>query len=120
MADGGWVVLGTALGTAGSVLTTWLNAYLLQDKTNKVYDKKVILLLTTMLESGNNWHEFTELKRLIGAENKDVKEYLIMLGARGNEKNDTQWGLLKRNPLPAKSPKTMNGAQSNPTHVVSN
>jgi hypothetical protein len=31
MAEGGWVVLGAAVGTIGSILTTWLNACLTND-----------------------------------------------------------------------------------------
>jgi hypothetical protein len=32
MAEGAWVVLGTAIGTVGSILTTWLAAHLNKPK----------------------------------------------------------------------------------------
>jgi len=104
MADGGWVVLGAAIGTAGSALTTWLNAYLNRDKTQRVYDKAAMSLLKRMLEDGEPWQEVGQLANVIGLSPKLTMEYLVMLGARGNERTPSLWGLVSRNPLPMAKP----------------
>ena len=103
MAEGAWVVLGAAIGTAGSILTTWLNARLGRP-TPDPYDVQATALLKSMLEKGPNWRNINTLANVIGADNKLTKEFLLALGARGSETNGDLWGLISRNPLP--SPKT--------------
>jgi len=99
MAEGTWVVVGAAIGTAGSILTTWLNAYLSKDSPDP-YDVQATALLKSMLEKGPHWRNINTLANVIGADNKLTKEYLLALGARGSETNGDLWGLISRNPLP--------------------
>jgi len=99
MSDGGWVALGAAIGVAGSILTTLLNAYLNRPKED-VYEAAAKKLLRMMLENGQKWQELETLKRVIGAPEKDTKELLLMLGARASTRSPTKWGLIDRNPLP--------------------
>ncbi|WP_316203595.1 hypothetical protein [Bradyrhizobium sp. SZCCHNS3051] len=98
MAEGAWVVLGAAIGAAGSLLTTALNAWLTSKNLDR-YDKAAMKLLTQMLERGHNWRKLRTLSNVIGASEQDTKELLLILGARASETNPELWGLISRNPL---------------------
>ncbi len=99
MAEGAWVVLGAAIGTVGSILTTWLNAYLTK-KPPDPYDVAAMKLLKDMLEKERNWRTIDTLSNVIGADKQTTKEYLLAIGARGSETDANLWGLISRNPLP--------------------
>ena len=99
MAEGGWVVLGSAIGTIGSILTTWLAAHLSKQKPDP-YDGAASALLKSMLEGEHRWRDIGTLANVIGRlDVTTTKEYLILLGARGSQKDGKMWGLLSRNPL---------------------
>ena len=99
MGEGLWVVLGAAIGTAGSVSTTWLAAHLSRQSKYPKYDKAVQGLLKAMLQDGPKWRNMSTLASVTGLTGSDVKEYLIEMGARGSETNPHLWGLISRNPL---------------------
>jgi hypothetical protein len=99
MGEGFWVVLGTTIGTVGSLATTWLNAYFARRSKYPEYDKAVEKLLKDMLEHGPKWRKIETLMRVTGLNEQDTKEYLITLGARGSESDGDLWGLTSRNPL---------------------
>lgn len=106
MADSGsWVVIGAAIGTVGSIAATSLNVFLTTAAQRKgaypKYDKKVCELLEKMLTTGPRWRQLNEFKNVIGCSTKDTKEYLIVLGARGQEGDGTLWG---RNPITEGAP----------------
>jgi len=103
MGEGGWVVLGAAIGVVGSLLTTLLNAWLNPKHELDQYDKAAMSLLKSMLEKGQKWRTLTTLSNVIGANEKDTKELLLMLGARASESRADLWGLISRNPLPEKA-----------------
>jgi hypothetical protein len=105
MAEGAWVVLGAAIGTIGSVGTTWLNAWLSADRLDN-YDKAAIKLLTEMLANGSNWRTLEVLSNVVGMDAKETKELLLILGARASETDPALWGLVSRNPLPTFNAKT--------------
>ena len=107
MAEGAWVVFGAAIGTMGSILTTWLNAYL-SKKPPDPYEVAATSVLKEMLERGHRWRTLTALSNVIGANHKDTKELLLMLGARGSESDPDLWGLKSRNPLPDHLPENSN------------
>jgi hypothetical protein len=100
MAEGAWVALGTSIGVVGSLLTTYLNAWLSRKNQLDQYDTAAMKVLTTMLEAGPTWRKLATLSNVIGASQKDTKELLLMLGARASETNPDLWGLVSRNPLP--------------------
>jgi hypothetical protein len=102
MADGGWVVLGATVGALGSLLTTWLNAWLAGNRMDP-YEKAAMAILTKKLHLGSSWKPLKDLSNIIGAEEKDTKELLLMLGARAAERNPNLWGLISRNPLRGES-----------------
>ena len=95
------MALGTAIGVVGSLLTTWLNAWLNRNNQLDQYDKAAMGILTTMLGSGPKWRKLTTLSNVIGANQQDTKELLLMLGARASESNADLWGLFTCNPLPS-------------------
>ncbi len=99
MAEGAWVVLGAAIGTVGSIVTTWLNAYL-SKKPPDPYEEAATSLLKEILEKGYKWRSLDVLSNVIGASHQDTRELLLMLGARGSETDSNLWGLKSRNPLP--------------------
>jgi hypothetical protein len=102
MADGGWVVLGAAVGSLGTLLTTWLNSWLSSNRLDP-YDKAAMSILKKKLELGGTWKPLQSLANVIGASEKDTKELLLMLGARAAEGNPDKWGLISRNPLRGES-----------------
>ena len=97
MAEGGWVVLGSAIGTIGSILTTWLAAHLSKEEPDP-WDGIAMNLLQKQLEI-EKWCEIGTLANIIGLDTKTTREYLILLKARGSRKDGKKWGLLSRNPL---------------------
>ena len=99
MGSGFWVVMGAAIGTVGSILTTWLNAHLSQKSKFPEYDKGVKALLIAMLTAGPKWRKIKTLAAVTGLSEQEAKEYLIELGARGSETDGNLWGLISRNPL---------------------
>jgi hypothetical protein len=99
MAEGVWVLLGTALGTAGSLGTTWLSSYLGRQSKYPKFDKAVEDLLKKMLTDGPEWRKLETLASVTGLSEEHAKEYLIEIGARGSETNSRLWGLISRNPI---------------------
>jgi hypothetical protein len=99
MDNGLWVVVGAGIGTLGSIGTTWLNAHLSQRSKFPKFDKAAKALLVAMLSSGPKWRKLQTLASVTGLPERDVKEYLIELGARGSETDGNLWGLISRNPL---------------------
>ena len=97
MAEGAWVVFGTAIGTAGSILTTWLAAHLNKEKPDP-WDGNAMKLLQKQLEV-ERWCDIGTLANITGLDARTTREYLILLNARGSRKDGKKWGLLSRNPL---------------------
>lgn len=101
MAEGVWVLLGTVVGTAGSIGTTWLSSYLERQSKYPKFDRAVEDLLRKMLEGEHNWRNLETLANVTGLSEEHAKEYLVEIGARGSETNPRLWGLISRNPLSA-------------------
>ncbi|HEX8572152.1 MAG TPA: hypothetical protein VF759_05325 [Allosphingosinicella sp.] len=99
MAEGVWVLLGTLLGSAGSLASTWLTAHLGRQSKHPKFDRAVEGLLRRMLQQGPRWRRLSTLARVTGLSEQHTKEYLVEIGARGSEIDDLVWGLISRNPL---------------------
>lgn len=96
MAEGGWVVLGAVIGTAGSILTTWLNAWLTK-KGPDYFDKTAMDLLEQILkDSDHPWHNIKELSNAVGLSQDDTKQLLLLVGARGHYSGSGAWALISR------------------------
>jgi hypothetical protein len=98
MAGEAWVLLGTAVGATGPLLTTWLTAYL-KNNEDGPYDASAMKILEEQL----NLHEWTDIKifeKMIGLDRNNTRQYLILLKARGSRKpKSMKWGLISKNPF---------------------
>jgi hypothetical protein len=102
MMDGGWVVVGTvvgaAIGSVGSIATTWLQARLSRKEPDP-FDAAATDLLKSMLSGDHKWRDIETLANVVGLDTKTTKEFLVILGARGSQKDGKMWGLVSRNPI---------------------
>ena len=97
MAEGGWVVLGAAIGTIGSVVTTLLNAWLSnKDKPDKFDQRAMKVLKAALSESEHPWHSVGSLSHLVGLSPGDTRQILLLVGARGHESGSDAWALISR------------------------
>ena len=71
MAEGGWVVLGAAIGTIGSVVTTLLNAWLPKDKPDYLDQGPMKLLKAVLSDSKYPWHPIERLSHIVGLSHED-------------------------------------------------
>ena len=91
-------IVGSLFTLAGNVLLHWL-----KNRPQKKLDQKRKDLLRQMLDDdrfAEKWRNLSTLSAVIGADENETKRLLIEVGARGSEKNDGKWGLLKNHPLP--------------------
>lgn len=101
-----WIALiGLAGAMVGSLLTIGGNIFLhwLKKKPQKDLDKKRIAMLKTMLDDDRfpgKWRKLSTLSSVIGADEQETKRLLFEAGARGSEKVDGKWGLIKNHPFP--------------------
>lgn len=96
MAEGGWVVLGAAIGTFGSVATTLLNAWLTRNKPDYFDQRAMKLLKGVLSESRYPWHPIGRLSHIVGLSHEDTRQLLLLVGARGHESGSGGWALISR------------------------
>jgi hypothetical protein len=97
MAEGGWVALGAAIGTVGSVVTTLLNAWLSNKNKPDHFDRSAMKVLKAVLtDSEHPWHDLKSLASLVGLSSKETRQLLLMIGARGHESGSEAWALISR------------------------
>ena len=91
------VAVGALIGVGGTLLLHWL-----QSGPRRKLDQQRSKLLTTMLEDDRfpgRWRKLSTMARVIGASEAATTRLLIGLDARGSEKDDDLWGLVKHHPL---------------------
>ena len=91
------VLLGAIITVCGNIIL-----HLLQNRNQKIINDKKKALLTAMLSDlrfTDNWRKISTLSRVIGTEEETTKQLLIEIGARGSERDDKLWGLIKYHPL---------------------
>jgi len=93
MAEGGWIVLSAAVGAAGSIITTWLNALFAKGRPD-YFDKIAVQVLKTELK-GKGERSVKELANIIGLPEKETKELLLIAGATGNKEQPLLWAIRK-------------------------
>ena len=60
-------------------------------------------MLKEMLEDDRfeeKWRNLSTMSAIIGTEEAETKRLMIQAGARGSEKADGKWGLIKNHPFP--------------------
>ena len=101
-----WVALVGLLGAIiGSVITILGNFFLhkIKYKSQLDLEKRHITMLKTMLDDDRfpeKWRNLSTLSAVLGTDEQETKRLLFIAGARGSEKNDGKWGLVKNHPLP--------------------
>lgn len=91
-------MVGSLLTIFGNILLHWI-----KEKPKTDIEKSRIKLLKEMLDDDRfpqKWRNLSTLCAVIGADEDETKRLLFVAGARGSEKADGKWGLLKNHPLP--------------------
>ncbi len=102
-----WIaIIGIIGGIVGSLLTLLGNIILhrIKERPQKELDKKRKSTLKKMLEDDRfpeKWRKIETLSAVIGATEEDTKRLLVEIKARGSEKADGKWGLIKHHPFPS-------------------
>jgi hypothetical protein len=92
-------VIGALSILASNILVHWLNT-----KSQNELDRKRIDMLKKMLEDDrfpDKWRNLATMSAVIGADEVETKRLLIKAEARGSEKADGKWGLIKNHPFPS-------------------
>ncbi len=89
-----------------AVLTAFGNIVLhrLKEKAQRELDNQRIKILKEMLDDNRfpeKWRNLATLSAVIGASEVETKRLLIKTQARGSEKADGKWGLIKNHPFPS-------------------
>lgn len=102
-----WIALiGIIGGVIGSILTLLGNIifHWFKKKPQRDFENQRIDILKEMLEDNRfseKWRNLSTLSAVIGANDEETKRLLIKAKARGSEKADGKWGLLKNHPFPS-------------------
>lgn len=102
-----WIaIIGIIGGIVGSLLTLAGNVFLhkLKERPQKQLDEKRKTTLKIMLEDdrfSEKWRNINTLSAVIGASEEETKRLLVEIEARGSEKADGKWGLIKHHPFPS-------------------
>ena len=100
-----WIaIIGIIGGIVGAIFTLLGNFALhwFKEKPKRDLDSKRQKLLVEMLDDDRfqeKWRNLSTLSSVIGADEEETKRLLIEVGARGSEKNDGKWGLIKNHPF---------------------
>jgi hypothetical protein len=92
-------LVGSFLTIGGNVLLHWLRR-----KPQKELDKQRMDILKEMLDDDRfpeKWRNLAIMAAVIGADETETKRLLIKAKARGSEKADGKWGLIKNHPFPS-------------------
>lgn len=101
-----WIaIIGLIGAIVGSLLTIIGNLALhwFKEKPNKELENKRVAMLKEMLDDDRfpeKWRNLSTLCAVIGASEEEAKRLLFIAGARGSEKADGKWGLVKNHPFP--------------------
>ncbi|MCG6937420.1 MAG: hypothetical protein LJE83_04520 [Gammaproteobacteria bacterium] len=91
-------IIGSALTVMGNIVFHWF-----KEKPQRDFENQRIIILTEMLDDDRfpeKWRNLATLSAVIGADDAETKRLLIKADARGSEKADGKWGLIKNHPFP--------------------
>jgi hypothetical protein len=92
-------LIGAFITILGNILLHWL-----KNSPQRKLDEQRISVLEKMLEDDRfpeKWRNLSTMAAVIGADESETKRLLIKAGARGSEKADGKWGLIKHHPFPS-------------------
>lgn len=90
-------VLGAVIGVFGTWVLHWL-----QKRPQRKLDEQRREYLRKMLNDpkyAEHWRKLSTLSRVIGASEATTKRLLVGIKARGSQKDDGLWGLIKYHPF---------------------
>ena len=88
-------IVGALAGLSGIWLKHWLDT-----RQSKRLEKQRKTILVQMLSIENEpWRDLDTLSKVIGASPEETKRLLFEIGARGSEKQNDVWALMRRKPL---------------------
>ena len=91
-------IIGAALTLIGNVFFHWF-----KEKPQRDLENQRITILKEMLDDERfpeKWRNLSTLSAVIGSSDDETKRLLIKAKARGSEKADGKWGLIKNHPFP--------------------
>lgn len=100
-----WIaIIGIVGGVIGSGLTIFGNIafHWFKEKPQRDFENQRVLILKDMLDDDRfteKWRNISTLSAVIGASEDETKRLLIKAKARGSEKADGKWGLIKNHPF---------------------
>jgi hypothetical protein len=90
---------GAIVGALGAIAVNFLNHYFTERKRKELDEPRRKLLSDMLNHPTYKWRKISTLQRVIGADDETTKRLLLDIGARGSEKDDGLWGLIKHNPF---------------------
>lgn len=92
MSEGGWIVLGAAIGALGSFLATWVK---LRGKRDYFDDEAIRFLKKRLKESadGLGWEEIRKHGHNIGLKDDEIKQLLLLAKAEPSGTTTLRWKL---------------------------
>ena len=91
--------IGAGLTLLGNIIFHWFT-----EKPQRKFENQRIKILTEMLDDDRfpeKWRNISTMSAVIGASEEETKRLLIKAKARGSEKADGKWGLIKNHPFPS-------------------
>ncbi|MBT8439572.1 MAG: hypothetical protein KJO91_07570 [Gammaproteobacteria bacterium] len=101
-----WIAMVGLIGGVIGALLTLLGNFALhwfKELPQRKFDKQRINILKEMLNDNRfpeKWRNLSTMSAVIGASEEETKRLLIKAKARGSEKADGKWGLIKNHPFP--------------------
>jgi len=92
-------VVGVIIGALISSTTNYIVEYNKNKKQNNLNKIKQDILIKMLQDKAFEWRKLSTLSKVIGSTEEETKNHLIVIGARGSEKESEMWGLILNHPL---------------------
>lgn len=99
-------LLGGIIAILGQIIVHWVKEWPKRDLDSKRKETLKYLLKKENIPNSSGWRRIETLERVIGASREETKRLLVEIEARGNEKENDVWALIRDKPLPTKSEDT--------------
>ena len=92
-------IFGVIIGTFISSGTNYIVEKNKNKKQNKLDNIRQDILMKMLQDKEFEWRKLSTLSKVIGCTEEETKNHLIVIGARGSEKESEMWGLILNHPL---------------------
>ncbi len=100
MDSGTAALIGTVVGSATSIATTWLSEYLRTRRANRLDKIRKERLVQLLSSDKYTWRSLKTLCDAIGSDEETAVGLLLEIGARRSITGSESWALLSRAPPP--------------------